>query len=491
MSKWIFAAAFVLATAPAMASAVDESVSTYHNCIDRHGDYIVPGLTNATAAKVHLDNGFKGKVSGNVYAQPLFWKPAGADRGLVIVATESNIVYALDGNSGAVAWQTPLAGPVSLNKLPCGNIDPSGITGTPVIDPAHGVLYLDAMTATAHGPRQMVYALSLKDGKVLPNWPINVQEVLTKNGATFISATQGERSALQFFKGMVYVSFGGNFGDCGTYFGTVVQIDPAKAKIIAQWQTRANGGGIWAQGGTAADGSGLFITTGNTMGAGKWMDGEAIIRLEPGLAHSKDPKNFFAPSNWKSLDDQDLDLGGTEAIPVDIGDGASAPKRVIAFGKDGNAYLVNRANLGGVGGQIARSQVANSAIRTAPAVHENAKETKIVFTNSGNSHCPQNNLTMLDVSDNGKSSIGFDWCKAFDGGGAPIVTTTDGFANAIVWAIGAEGDGELHAFDAHGGHVVFSGNGTTMNGLHHFQTILATQHHFYVAADNKVYAFMF
>lgn len=491
MSKWILAVALVFASAPAIASSADESVVTYHNSINRHGDYIVPGLTDAAAAGVHLDKGFKGKVSGNVYAQPLFWKPAGADRGLVIVATESNIVYALDGGSGAVVWQTPLPGPVALSNLPCGNIDPSGITGTPVIDRATGTLYFDAMTATKNGARQMVYALSLANGQVVSGWPIDVQQALTKQGATFTSSTQGERSALQFFKGALYVNYGGNFGDCGTYFGTVIQIDPAKAKIVAHWQTRANGGGIWAQGGMAADGSGLFITTGNTMGASKWMDGEAIIRLEPGLAHSTDKKNFFAPSDWKTLDDEDLDLGGTEAIPVDVRGGTSAPKRVIAFGKDGNAYLANRNNLGGVGGAIAREQVSNSAIRTAPAVHQNATETKIVFTSSGSSHCSQNNLTMLDISDGGKSSIGFKWCKAFNGGGAPIVTTTDGTANAIVWAVGAEGDNELHGLDVHDGHMVFAGAGTSMNGLHHFQTILATQHRFYVAGDNKVYAFSF
>jgi hypothetical protein len=75
------------------------------------------------------------------------------------------------------------------------------------------------------------------------------------------------------------------------------------------------------------------------------------------------------------------------------------------------------------------------------------------------------------------------------GGGAPIITTTDGSQNAIVWAVGAEGDNELHGFDAANGKVVFSGSGTSMSGLHHFQTILATDTRFYVGADNTVYAF--
>lgn len=473
------------------AFAADESVVTYHNSMDRHGDYTVPALNAAAAATIHLDKNFHGNVKGHVYAQPLFWKPVSGQHGLLIVATESNVVYALDGKKGDAVWHTALPAPVALKNLPCGNIDPSGITGTPVIDPASGTIYLDALTATPNGPRHMIYALSAATGAILQNWPIDVQGSLTNVGTKFSSSTQGERSALQFFNGMLYVNYGGNDGDCGTYFGTVIQIDPTTAKIVANWQTRAQGGGIWSQGGTAGDGSGLFVTTGNTMGATTWNDGEAIIRLEPGLAHSSDPKNYFAPSNWKTLDEQDLDLGGTEAIPIDIGEGPSPAQRLIAFGKDGNAYLVDRNNLGGVGGAIARETVSGSRIRTAPAVHQTKSETKIAFTNPGSDQCEENNITMLNITDNGKSSVGFAWCKPLNGGGAPIITTTNGSSDAIVWVVGAEGDNMLHGFDAHNGHIVFAGNGTTMTGLHHFQTILATQHRLYVAADGKVYAFAF
>jgi hypothetical protein len=98
---------------------------------------------------------------------------------------------------------------------------------------------------------------------------------------------------------------------------------------------------------------------------------------------------------------------------------------------------------------------------------------------------------MLDITANGKSSIGFDWCKPLDGRGAPIITTTNGSSHAIVWVVGAEGDNKLHGFDAHDGHVVFSGSGTAMTGLHHFETILTTPHHFFVGADDRVYAFSF
>jgi hypothetical protein len=479
-------AAIFLGCIPAVAAA--ESVVTYHNSNQRDGAYTIPTLTSAAAASIQRDTKFDGTISGHVYAQPLYWNPKGAKHGLVIVATESNAVYALNDSNGKVAWHTQLADPMPLNQLPCGNTDPMGITGTPVIDPASGRLYLDTMTKTGNGARHMVYALSLADGSVVSGWPLDMQALLTAQGASFDSSIHGERSALLFFKNKLYVNYGGHFGDCGSYHGTVAQIDPNTATLDANSQTRASGGGIWAQGGIAGDGTNLFATTGNTFGASSWEDGEAIIRLHPGLVHSGDTHDFFTPSNWKSLDNSDQDLGGTEALPIDI-KGARKAKRVIAFGKDGNAYLANRDNLGGIGGQIQILQASNGSIRTAPAVYETATSTSVAYTNSGNSHCSGGNVTMLNVAPSGSSPMSFGWCAQFNGGGSPIVTTTDGTANALVWVPGAEGDNELHAFDATTGATVFSGTGTVMSGLHHFQTILATEKRFYVAGDGKVFAF--
>ncbi len=485
---WI-AAAF-LACLPSI--SVADNVVTYHNSIHRTGAYVLPDLTLAAAAKLHRDNAFKASVSGHVYAQPLYWKPKGAKRGLVIVASESNKVYALDEASGAIVWQRALAASVPLNQLPCGNIDPDGVTGTPVIDPATGVLYLDALTTTGNGPRHMVYALSLADGTVVPNWPLDMQAALATSGVTFSSSIEGERSALLFFGNNLYINYGGNFGDCGSYRGTVVQLKTDPPALAASWQTRANGGGIWAQGGIAGDGAALFVTTGNTFGATNWSDGEGIIRLRPGLAHSTRDKDNFAPSNWKALDNSDEDLGGTEALPLDVAVAQGAPaKRVIAFGKDGNAYLVDRTNLGGIGGALAVTKVSNSRIITAPAVFQTQSATMVAFSNSGGGNCSGSNITMLNVAAGGSTPVTVAWCTAYNGAGAPIVTTTDGASNPIVWVAGAEGDNLLHGFNALNGQVVFSGTGTAMSGLHHFATILATKKRFYVAADNTVYAFAF
>ena len=480
MRTWVLAIA--LAAFPEFAAA--DNIVTYHNAPDRHGVYTMPGLTLAAAATMHPDAGFHGTVPGHVYAQPLFWHPA-SGRALVIVATESNVVEALDAATGAQVWQTKLGAPVALSVLPCGDIDPDGITGTPVIDSKAGALYIAALTRTPAGPRQVVTALSLADGVVIPGWPLDVQAELGKRGVMFLSPPQGSRSALQFMGGALYASYGGRYGDCGSYHGTVVQLQTSPPKLVASWQTRAKGGGIWAQGGTASDGQSLFATTGNTFGAQGWSDGEAIIRLRPGLARSTSNADFFTPASWKQLDDADEDLGGTEALPFDIG----AAKRLVAFGKDGNAYLVDRENLGGIGGSLNVMRVSGSAIITAPAILETPDSAMIAFTNRGGK-CGSTNITMLRVT-TASAPIHIAWCVPFRGRGAPIVTTTDGSSNAIVWVPGAEGDNLLHGFNVANGEVVFGGGTAAMTGLHHFQTLIAAEGRLYVAADGRVYAFAF
>lgn len=472
--------------AAALPFASFASVVTYHNSIHRHGAYVVPALTLAAAANVHRDTAFNPVLDGHIYAQPLYWRPSGAGRGLVIAATESNVVYALDEFTGATVWQATLDPPMPLSELPCGNIDPMGITGTPVIDPATATLYLAAQTKTANGARHMIYALSLSDGSVLPGWPLDVQAALAAKGVAFDSAYHGERSALLFFRDKVYVNYGGNAGDCGAYHGTVIELQPSPPSLLSVWQTRATRGGIWAQGGIAGDGAALFVTTGNTSsGQSEWSDGEAILRLKPGLAHSTKKRDYFAPANWQFLDTNDKDLGGTEALPLNIG----TARRLVAFGKDGNAYLVDRSNLGGIGGQIAIFPTATGGIRTAPAVYQTASTVMVAIASPGSSNCAnKKNLTMLSVS---ASAVSFAWCARLDGAGAPIITTTDGAADPIVWIVGAEGDNLLHGFNALSGAPIFAGGGIAMSGLHHFETIMATHRRLYVAADGTIYAFAF
>jgi outer membrane protein assembly factor BamB len=239
--------------------ARSQSVLTYHGKPDRSGNFTVPGLTWAISRSVHLDQGFRAQVSGYIYAQPLYWEQPGSQRGTIIVATENDDVFALDATTGQQHWKRSLGNSVPMGDLPCGDIDPLGITGTPVIDASKQALYLDAFVEQPNGPSHMVFGLSLSDGSLRAGWPVDVADALRANARRFDPRTQNQRGALAILDGVVYVPFGGHFGDCGDYHGWVVGFPLDNPRSVRAWSTRAKGGGIWAPGGISSDGHSLYV----------------------------------------------------------------------------------------------------------------------------------------------------------------------------------------------------------------------------------------
>ena len=81
------------------------------------------------------DTAFAPAIQGKVYASPLFVERGVNGKDALFVATEQNHVYAIDPMTGTILWDTNLGPPVPLSQLGCGNIDPMGVTGTPIICP--------------------------------------------------------------------------------------------------------------------------------------------------------------------------------------------------------------------------------------------------------------------------------------------------------------------------------------------------------------------
>src|SRR5215831_898879 len=473
-----------------------QSVLAYHNDPARTGNFILPSLTWERAPSLHIDPGFQPRFAAHLYAQPLYWQPPGSSAAMLVVATEDDGVYAIDAHSGNQIWTRSLGRPVPLSTQPCGNIDPLGITGTPVADLATQTVYLAAMVEDASGAHHRVFALSLQDGAPLPGWPVDVADALGARGQHFNTRYQNQRGALAILDGKVYVPYGGHFGDCGDYRGWVIGIRMQEPRDIVAWSTRARGGGIWAPGGISSDGRALFVATGNTLGARTWSDGEAVFKLMPDLHHAERPQDFFAPPDWRALDERDADLGGSNPLPFDAPSPTGPQPVILALGKDARAYLLDRNNLGGIGGSLVSEAVSTRAIRTAPATYPVADSVFVAFQGEG-AHCPSarsdNNLTVLQIRAGSPPSLATTWCGALKGEGAPIVTTTDGRANPIVWVVGADGDGRLHGFRGATGEPLFTGGGPgdAMTGLRHFQTLLAAGDRLYVGADDRIYAFAF
>jgi hypothetical protein len=277
----------VLPSANAQANVTQE-----HNNVSRDGVYVDAAFTPSAAAGLTRDLNFDGTISGNVYAQPLYLE-GGPNGPMIIAVTESNNVYALDAITGTVIWSRNVGPPVT-SGLPCGNISPLGITGTPVVDLASRALFFDAMVDGAV-KKHFIYSLNVDTGATNPGWPVDVNAAATYNGVNFTSLVQNERGGLALVNGRVYVPYSGHLGDCGTYHGWVIGVPINNPSAVGAWATTAIGGGIWGHGGVASDGTNMFVVTGNTFNTGgTWMGGEAIIRLQAGPIFSGQPTDYWA-----------------------------------------------------------------------------------------------------------------------------------------------------------------------------------------------------
>ena len=275
-------------------------------------------------------------LDGAVYAEPL------VVGGRVIVATENDTVFALDPQTGELRWQTHLGTPVAQSDLPCGNIFPLGITGTPVYDSASGLVFVVAEVA---GPSHVLVGLEAATGQVRVRRPIDPP------GMTAPRAQQ-QRAALALSNGWVYVAFGGLDGDCGPYLGWVVgSATDGQGDLRTFHVATTREGGIWAPGGIVMAPNGdLLVAVGNGAATGGgWDESDAVLRLSPQLQLV----DSFAPTDWAEDNARDADLGSLN--PVLLADGS-----ILAVGKSGQGYLLDGQHLGGIGGQVATSTLCQA-----------------------------------------------------------------------------------------------------------------------------------
>jgi outer membrane protein assembly factor BamB len=461
--------------APRVPQTFPADVTQHHKNASRDGLYLDPLFTQAAAVNLTRDLNFDGTIVGNVYAQPLYIDATSSPNGAMVIAvTESNNVYALNATNGSIIWQRNVGTPIT-SGLPCGNITPVGITATPVVDLASHTLFLDA---EVNGIGHQIFSLNFDTGATNSGWPVTLNTAVSG----FTSSVQSSRAALGILGNTLYVPYGGRFGDCGSYRGRLVGVQMNNPTIIGNWATTVTLAGVWGPGGVASDGTNLFVTTGNGSSAVTWGGAEAVIRLQPGPVFSGSTVDFWAPTNWMTLDAGDTDLGGSGPIIVDVA-GATPSALVVAIGKDRNAYLLNRSNLGGVSAPVAQAVVSTGTVIGAAAAYRTSTGTFVVLRPVSGT------LTAFRITATNPPTIATGWSVASSGRTAPFVTTTDGTTNVIVWAAGS--DGRLRGYNGEDGAVLFNGGGANelMTGIRSFNTGIAARGRIYYAADNKVYAF--
>ncbi|HET6888318.1 MAG TPA: hypothetical protein VFH87_10380 [Candidatus Udaeobacter sp.] len=464
------------------------NVTQFHNHDSRDGLYIDSAFTPDAAASLTRDLNFDGTIEGIVYAQPLFIENGPCGRAMVIAVTLSNNVYALDAVDGSVIWERNAGAPVDHDDLPCDpKFDPVGIIGTPIVDLASRALFLDAMITPDGGKtkKHLIFSLNVDTGDINPGWPVDVEATASYNGINFTAEIQQQRPALGIVSNILYVGYGSMRDHCD-YHGWLVGVPIDNPASVTAWATDAIGGAIWGVGGVASDGKNPFVTTGNTRNPPAWGGGEAVIRFQPGPIFSGSPSDYWAPTNWQSLDQSDSDLGASGPLLVDV-PGATPSHLVVAMGKDRKVYLVNRDNLGGITQPVASAQLGNSPILQAAVTYRTNQGTFVAF------HAEGSNLSAFRITAANPPAIINEWTVIQNGRGSPFVTSTDGASNMIVWIVGADagGDQRLHGFDGATGAVVYGGGGPNelMEGTHRFNAGIAARGRIYIANDNKVYAF--
>jgi outer membrane protein assembly factor BamB len=380
------------------------------------------------------------QLDQDIYAEPLLV------RGMVIVATEGNTVAAFDAASGKQRWIQQLGTPVNGSDLPCGNINPSGITSTPVVDSQNGTVDVVTFTRPAH---HLLVALDVSTGTV------RFQRDADPPGAD--PTVQQQRGALGLVDGHVLVPYGGLFGDCGAYHGYVVGVPANGTGDLRVFQVpAARAAAVWTPSGVSIDPDGnVLVATGNATRLTPGPDlSNSVIRLSPQLQVI----DSWSPTNRDQLSLQDIDLG--QIAPVVVPGGY-----VLEVGKDGIGYLLRNRALGGTGGQVYEQPVCDRGAWGGTAT----RGTRVYVA------CGEG-LAAVDVA---KDRFQVTWRSSQFDAGPPILTGT------TVWSLHISG-GTLLAFDGKAGTPVRS---VQVGDLAHFATPTAGGGRLYVAAGRRLLAF--
>lgn len=431
-------------------------------------------LTPANVDSTHFGRKFSQPIDGYAYAEPLVAlnvTVGGATRNLVFVATEHDSVYAFDADAeGPAVWHVSFLGngvtavpPADTGEV-ADLVPEIGITSTPVIDLGTSTLYVVAKTKET-GPSYFfrVHALDLATGAEKLGGPVAVQASINGTGADSVGGVLGfdalhdlQRPALLLSGGTLYIAFG-DHGDHFNWHGWVLGYDATtlQQKYVFCTTPDGNEASIWQSGaGIAADSaSNLYLETGNgdmDAPSGGRDFGMSVVKLNSKAA----VVDWFAPYDYQSLSNFDLDLGSSGPMVLPDQTGAH-PHLVVGSGKPGVLYILNRDDMGHVG-----ASNNNQILQTVSVKPNGTGITAGIFTSPVYWN---GTLYVAAVDDSVKAftvragvvsaSPTSASTRVFGYPGGALSVSANGTRGGIVWAV--EGDGYtpknpavLHAFDA-------------------------------------------
>lgn len=436
MRRAIALAGALLAFAVPAALGAGPQWTTYHRDAARSG--VDPESTEALKPSRLWQTP---QLDGAIWGEPLVYGP------YVYVATENDTIYAIDAENGSIAWENHVGTPVPSGELPCGDIDPVvGITSTPVIDSATNTIY--AVEETWDGTNQSsirheLVALDTQTGAARAGFPVGADPTYPAGGS---ARYQLQRAALALDGSEIVIGYGGNDGDCNEYWGWLVAASKSGMGANFQFQVDGeaghHGGAIWGAGnGPAVDSAGrIYTATGNGYSGEVFDYSESVLELEPDLKLIE----FWAPEEWRQLDEGDGDLGSSGPILL-------PDELVFEIGKSGEGVLLRRGLFGGIGGKpVASVQVCGSwgGGIYVPAGPEGG--TLYVSCLSGGLHA----VAVSELGSRPIMALAAAWEPPEAAIGPPI------YAGGLVWATHwsetlQEGGGVLYGIDPVSGQVAF------------------------------------
>jgi hypothetical protein len=358
-------------------TAFQQTVFSQTNVLTQHNDNLRSGWNNSetvlNTTNVNTNSFgllFSRALDDQMYAQPLIVSNltiSGSAKNVLFAATVNNSVYAYDADDPTVTnpyWQVNLteSGMRPPNHLDVGGACGAaysdftgkiGIVGTPVIDLASKKLFVVARSVQSNGSFfQYLHSIDITNGndtKVLITAQVNGTGIGSSSGILpFSPITQNQRCALLLLNGIVYIAYSSHC-DTNPYHGWILGYDE---NTLAQKYVFVNTpndmeGGIWMSGsGPAADASGnIYVASGNGGGTAGISNLEnSFTKLTPDISTGTlTPASFFIPSNYTNLDAGDIDFGSTQVLMI------PNTTEAVSAGKDGNLYLVDKDNMGGLG----------------------------------------------------------------------------------------------------------------------------------------------
>src|SRR6266567_4076285 len=460
-------------------------------------------LTPSNVNSASFGKLFTQPVDGFVVGHPLYLPSVNLSgqgvHNVVYVATMHDSVYAFDADNANAAplWMTSIlsysaAGATSVPSSVKRDTNVTGwtevgIVSTPVIDPVTGTLYLVAETYENLKVVHRLHALDVTTGLEKFGGPITIAATYTLNGATttFADLYEMNRPGLLLANGHIYIGFGSNC--CNAYSqGWVLSYNAATlqqegAYTAEPGKTLAS---IWQKGaGISADSSGnIYAETGEGLYAPGTNLSISVLKLRQ-IATTLALADWFTPYNQQYLSSNDLDLNDGVLILPD--QPSPYPHELIAEGKEGTIYVLNRDNLGQF---CSTCNAGDTQILQEIPLGAGKQSGTPVYWNNTVYFTGQSSPVYAYALSNGALIVPPGVQSVKISGGGHAIITANGNSNGIIWFMNGS---SMWAMDASTLKTLYTSNQAangrdTVPALPHFATPIAADGKIFIGTQNSL-----